>query len=102
MEVRPYGIIYAVVSVRDPDEGENGMVDLEIKEGDPNGIFRVNPTSTRNEFYVEMSPIVAENFNKNSDKFFVFNLTLRASDRGVPVKSSEKVSPTFYNNTSRR
>lgn len=91
VEVRPYGVIYAVVSIRDADEGENGVVDLEIKEGDPNGIFRITPTSSRNEFYVEMSPIIATNLGK-IERLHQFNLTLRATDRGSPAKSSEKVS----------
>ncbi|XP_035710399.1 fat-like cadherin-related tumor suppressor homolog isoform X3 [Folsomia candida] len=89
VEVRPYGVIYAVVSIRDADEGENGVVDLEIKEGDPNGIFRITPTSSRNEFYVEMSPIIATNLGK-IERLHQFNLTLRATDRGSPAKSSEK------------
>ncbi|CAG7823399.1 unnamed protein product [Allacma fusca] len=90
VEVRPYGVIYAVVAVRDQDEGENGLVDLEVKEGDPNGIFRVSPTTSRNEFYIEMSPIVAKSFDLRGHKSQSFNLTLKATDRGVPTKSSEK------------
>lgn len=93
MEIRPFGVIYAIVSIRDPDEGENGLVDLEIKEGDPNGIFRVSATSSRNEFYIEMSPVVADNFHwNNPEKLYNYNLTLKATDRGTPAKTSEKVS----------
>ena len=91
VEIRPYGVIYAVVAVRDQDEGENGLVDLEIKEGDPNGFFHVSPTSSRNEFYIEMSPIIARSFDLRGQKSQSFNLTLKASDRGYPSKSSEKV-----------
>lgn len=90
VEIRPYGVIYAVVSIRDADEGENGLVDLTIKEGDPNGSFRITPTSSRNEFYVEMSPIVANNLSPG-ERLHIFNLTLKATDRGTPTKSSEKV-----------
>jgi hypothetical protein len=91
VEIRAYGVIYAVVSIRDADEGQNGVVDLEIKEGDPNGIFRITPTSSRNEFYVEMSPIIANNMAKGKNGQLNFNLTLLAKDRGSPSKSSEKV-----------
>lgn len=69
------------------------MVDLEIKEGDPNGIFTITPTSSRNEYYVEMSPIIANNLQ--SSKWTTFNLTLKAMDRGTPSKSSEKVKYQF-------
>jgi len=92
VESRPYGVIYAVVTVRDLDEGENGLVDVKIKEGDPNGFFRIRSTNTRNEFYVEMSPVIASNFNPHREKTRNFNLTIEAVDRGTPKKTSLKVN----------
>jgi len=93
VETRPtYGVIYAVVSCRDNDEGPSGLVDLRIKEGDPNGIFRVLPAQSRNEFYVVMSPVVAKSLNfKEQTRTNTFNLTLRAEDGGQPSKTSDKV-----------
>ena len=90
----PYNTIYAVVTVRDQDEGENGLADLEITAGDPDGMFRVKPATSRNEFYIEMSPIVAKALDRSSGGPAVhnFNLTLVAADHGVPSKTSQKVA----------
>lgn len=94
METRPYGVIYAFVSVRDNDNGGNGLVDVTIKEGDPNGVFVIIPASSRNEFYVVMLPVVARSLHFKGAKTNTFNLTLRAEDGGNPPKFSEKVEIT--------
>lgn len=75
----------------------SGIVDLIIKEGDPNGNFRVTRTTSYNEFYVEMPPIVASNLNYKELTPNVFNLTLKATDRGDPPKSSLHVREKIPN-----
>ncbi len=85
-------MIYAIVTCRDNDEGENGLVELSIREGDPDGIFRVSPTKSRNEFYIIMSPVVAKSLKfKGHQRENDFRLTLRAVDGGQPARSSQKV-----------
>ena len=80
------------MTCRDNDEGENGLVDLTIKDGDPDGVFRVSPTKSKNEFYIIMSPVVAKSLNvKGHEREKDFHLTLLAVDGGQPAKSSQKV-----------
>ncbi|XP_022242413.1 fat-like cadherin-related tumor suppressor homolog [Limulus polyphemus] len=79
--------IYAVIRVSDADSGNNGEIHrLEISGGDPYGYFRVTSGDTPNDFYIQSS----RPFDRTRDLTF-FNLTLKATDKGIPPKTSTEV-----------
>ena len=80
-------VIYAIVKVEDPDPGRHGEVDsLEIVEGDQEGMFRIRPSdSDPKEFNIEVLQMLDREVSPQG-----YNLTLRATDRGVPFRVKTK------------
>lgn len=73
--------IYAIVKVVDKDRGVHGEIEkLEIIDGDPDNHFRISDGSKPNEYN-----IIAEKYMDNQQEI---SLTLRATDRGSPPKST--------------
>ncbi|XP_037067943.1 fat-like cadherin-related tumor suppressor homolog [Pollicipes pollicipes] len=76
--------VYAIVHVIDRDEGVHGQVaGVRIVDGDPERRFRVLSGTTAGEFLVG----VADPLDRESAPYG-FNLTLNATDRGTPPRSS--------------
>ncbi|XP_076376857.1 FAT atypical cadherin kugelei isoform X4 [Megalopta genalis] len=83
--------IYAIVRVVDQDEGVHGEIaSLEIVGGDPAGHFRVRPASGGHpgEYNIELLHLLDRETAVQG-----YNLTLKATDRGVPQRSSYKFVP---------
>lgn len=87
--------IYAIVKVIDRDEGLHGEISkLEIVAGDPDGHFRVRPAATLSspahsrEFNIEVLDLLDRETAPQG-----YNLTLRATDRGVPQRFVYKSVP---------
>lgn len=80
--------IYAVVTVVDKDAGRNGEIDrLEIVDGDSNGHFRVKKVSSSTNNTVEFNIVTYKLLNR--EKYSKqYNLTLRASDKGIPSRQA--------------
>ncbi|EDW19762.2 fat-like cadherin-related tumor suppressor homolog isoform X3 [Drosophila mojavensis] len=79
-------LIYGIIKVNDKDIGKNGEIKkLEILDGNPDGIFKLIPADTRDEYYIELNK-----FAKLHDEIFTYNLTLRAEDCGRPSKFTFK------------
>lgn len=70
----------AAVSVIDFDEGANGETSVEIKAGNELSHFRLEPTPS---FH-----IVRVNGVLDREKINKYNLTIQATDSGVPARKS--------------
>ncbi|XP_076646629.1 FAT atypical cadherin kugelei isoform X7 [Halictus rubicundus] len=83
--------IYAIVQVKDQDEGVHGEIaSLDIVGGDPAGHFRVRPAGGAHsgEYNIEVLHLLDRETAVQG-----YNLTLRATDRGVPQRFSYKFVP---------
>ncbi|KAJ8866048.1 hypothetical protein PR048_033572 [Dryococelus australis] len=85
--------IYAIVRVIDNDKGVHGEVkSLEIVDGDPDGHFRIRPAEEsggkHGEFNVEVLHLLDREVAPQG-----YNLTLRATDGGIPPRQSYKSVP---------
>lgn len=81
--------IFGIVRVEDLDVGVHGEIgSLEIVDGDPNGHFRIRTTPRPGEFNIEVHHLLDRESTPNG-----YNLTLRATDRGVPQRETYKVIP---------
>ncbi|XP_068085237.1 fat-like cadherin-related tumor suppressor homolog [Anabrus simplex] len=81
--------IYAIVRVVDRDKGIHGEIEgLEIVDGDPDGHFRIKPGDKAGEFNIEVINLLDREMAPQG-----YNLTLRATDRGIPPKHSYKPVP---------
>jgi len=74
------GSVVAAVSVIDFDEGANGETSVEIKAGNELSHFRLEPTPS---FH-----IVRVNGVLDREKINKYNLTIQATDSGVPARKS--------------
>ncbi|XP_059483774.1 fat-like cadherin-related tumor suppressor homolog isoform X2 [Neocloeon triangulifer] len=80
---------YALVKVNDRDKGVHGEIEsLEIVDGDPDGHFRVRETEQKNEFRIELLGLLDREHSPKG-----YNLTLKASDKGIPQRHSYKNVP---------
>ncbi|XP_065345647.1 fat-like cadherin-related tumor suppressor homolog isoform X4 [Cloeon dipterum] len=80
---------FAIVKVKDRDEGVHGEIEsLEIVDGDPDGHFRVRETEVKNEYRIELIGLLDRERSPKG-----YNLTLKASDKGVPQKHIYKAVP---------
>ena len=78
--------VYAAVRVDDLDEGPSGQVNsLDIIDGDPDGYFRIQKGSKKNEFYIAVLRLLDRERAPQG-----YNLTLRAIDGGSPSRNSSK------------
>ena len=78
--------IYAIIRITDPDLGRHGEVSsVEIIEGDPDAHFRVRLGSEPGEYKVEVLKLLDREVSPHG-----YNLTVKATDRGVPPRSSYK------------
>ncbi|XP_014488108.1 PREDICTED: fat-like cadherin-related tumor suppressor homolog [Dinoponera quadriceps] len=83
-----YADIYAIVRAIDRDEGPHGQIaSLEIVGGDPAGHFRVRQVAS-GEYNIEVLHLLDRESAVQG-----YNLTLRATDRGVPQRYSYKFVP---------
>ena len=75
--------IYAIIRVEDKDPGNHGIVDkVEIIEGDPDAHFRVTPSRSKpGEFNIEVLKLLDREIAPKG-----YNLTLKATDKGVPPR----------------
>ncbi|XP_076316217.1 fat-like cadherin-related tumor suppressor homolog isoform X4 [Tachypleus tridentatus] len=90
--------IYAIVHVTDDDIGDHGEIQsLEIVDGDPYGYFGVTSGETPNDFNIQSTRFL----DRMRDPA-VFNLALKATDRGTPPKSSVKMVTIQVTDTSDR
>ncbi|XP_066592660.1 fat-like cadherin-related tumor suppressor homolog isoform X2 [Prorops nasuta] len=85
--------IYAIVRVLDRDEGVHGEIaSLDIVGGDPSGHFRVRSVgcshSSPSEYNIEVLHLLDRETAQQG-----YNLTLRATDRGIPQRFSYKSVP---------
>ncbi|XP_060800580.1 fat-like cadherin-related tumor suppressor homolog isoform X2 [Amyelois transitella] len=81
--------IYAIVEVTDRDSGDHGRIaSLEIVDGDPDGHFRVRPSTQLGEFDVVVHALLDRETAPRG-----YNLTLRATDAGRPPRSSYLTLP---------
>ncbi|KAJ0179077.1 hypothetical protein K1T71_004789 [Dendrolimus kikuchii] len=88
--------IYAIVEVTDRDEGEHGRIaSLEIVDGDPDGHFRVRPSSQAGEYDVVVHALLDREATPHG-----YNLTLRATDAGYPPRSSYLTVPVTLVDTN--
>lgn len=75
--------IYGIVRVEDKDKGIHGQIkSLDIVDGDPDGHFRIKPTSKPGEYNIEVHRLLDRETTPQG-----YNLTLRAIDRGVFIYS---------------
>ncbi|ELU08218.1 hypothetical protein CAPTEDRAFT_222745 [Capitella teleta] len=80
------GTVYAILYVNDEDYGDNGeILSMEIVAGDPEGIFELKVTDPNKEFALQVAKILEEDSSPVE-----FNLTVEASDRGQPPRSTQK------------
>lgn len=83
--------IYAIVRLSDRDSGIHGEIDkLEIVDGDPEGHFRIRPSVKegavkKNEYNIEVLRLLDREMAPQG-----YNLTLRATDRGIPPRETFK------------
>ncbi|CAK1577864.1 unnamed protein product [Parnassius mnemosyne] len=81
--------IYAIIEVTDQDSGEHGRIaSLEIVDGDPDGHFRVRPSTQLGEYDIIVHALLDRETAPHG-----YNLTLRASDAGQPPRSSYLTLP---------
>lgn len=75
--------------MEDLDAGRHGQIkSVEITDGDPDGHFRIRATSRRGEYNIEVHNLLDREKTPNG-----YNLTLRATDDGVPPRHTYKVIP---------
>ncbi|KAL7291205.1 hypothetical protein TKK_0015045 [Trichogramma kaykai] len=82
---------YAIVRVTDRDPGPHGQIaSLDIVAGDPDGHFRVRPLSNSEsgEYSIQVLKLLDRETAPQG-----YNLTLKATDRGTPPRSSYKSVP---------
>ncbi|XP_072881460.1 cadherin-23 [Hemitrygon akajei] len=83
-EDAPIGKRVAVVSARDPDAKQNGLVNFTILSGNTNGAFRISTTNrSRGEIYL------AKHLDREQTARYV--LTVQAFDNGVPPRKTNHV-----------
>uniref|UniRef100_A0A0A1WPP1 Fat-like cadherin-related tumor suppressor homolog n=1 Tax=Zeugodacus cucurbitae TaxID=28588 RepID=A0A0A1WPP1_ZEUCU len=83
--------IYGIVKVSDNDTGKHGEINkLQIVDGDPDGNFVITPTHNIGEYFIEINK-----FAKLNDSI-KYNLTLRAEDKGVPMRHCYKTIPVHF------
>ncbi|XP_046394541.1 fat-like cadherin-related tumor suppressor homolog isoform X2 [Ischnura elegans] len=92
--------VYAIVRVADRDSGPHGEVcSLEIADGDPDGHFRIrpagDPTARPGEFTVEVMRLLDRERSPRG-----YNLTLKATDCGVPPRQSYRALPVRLTDTN--
>lgn len=88
--------IYGIVRVEDKDIGIHGKIKiLDIVDGDPDGHFRIRPTSNPGEYNIEVHRLLDRERTPNG-----YNLTLRAVDFGIPPQQSYKVIPVRLADTN--
>lgn len=81
--------IYAIVNVVDKDDGIHGQIkSLEIVDGDPDGHFRIVPGNQPGEFNIIVHALLDREQTPQG-----YNLSLKATDFGVPPKQSYKSIP---------
>nr|CAD7448921.1 unnamed protein product [Timema bartmani] len=85
--------IYAIVKVLDRDKGIHGEIkSLEIVDGDPDGHFRIRSAEETGgklgEYNIEVLHLLDREVAPQG-----YNLTLRATDKGVPARQSYKAVP---------
>ncbi|KAF4525611.1 hypothetical protein B566_EDAN001210 [Ephemera danica] len=81
--------IYAIVRVRDRDQGIHGEIEsLEIVDGDPDGHFRIRRADKDDEFTIEVLSLLDRETAPQG-----YNLSLKASDRGIPQRISYRQVP---------
>ncbi|XP_067132550.1 cadherin-related tumor suppressor-like isoform X1 [Centruroides vittatus] len=74
------GSLVAAISVIDLDEGKNGETTVNISDGNSLGHYRLETTS--NFVIVRVNDVL------DREKFSYYNLTITASDKGVPSRTS--------------
>ncbi len=80
------GAVYAILHIQDKDVGENGEIHgVEITGGNQEGYFRLRQGKSTEEFVIE----VARTLDREIDPYG-FNLTIEASDGGIPSKVTTK------------
>ncbi|XP_022237358.1 fat-like cadherin-related tumor suppressor homolog, partial [Limulus polyphemus] len=81
--------VYAIVRVVDKDRGLYGQVrSVDIVDGDPFEYFQIS----KGEHPDEYSITISENL-QHASVTSQFNLTIKATDKGIPPKSSLKTVP---------
>ncbi|XP_026738536.1 fat-like cadherin-related tumor suppressor homolog [Trichoplusia ni] len=81
--------IYAIIEVTDDDVGEHGRIaSLDIVDGDPDGHFRVRPSTQAGEYDVLVHALLDRESAPAG-----YNLTLRAVDAGRPPRASYLTLP---------
>ncbi|XP_023726485.2 fat-like cadherin-related tumor suppressor homolog, partial [Cryptotermes secundus] len=85
--------IYAIVRVIDRDKGVHGEIQsLEIVDGDPDGHFRIRSAEETGgksgEYNIEVLHLLDRESAPQG-----YNLTLRATDKGVPFRQTYKSVP---------
>lgn len=81
--------IYGIVRVEDKDRGIHGRIkSLDIVDGDPDGHFRIRPTTKAGEYNIEVHTLLDRETTPQG-----YNLTLRAIDAGIPPRQSYKIVP---------
>ncbi|CAL4234852.1 unnamed protein product, partial [Meganyctiphanes norvegica] len=81
--------IYAIITVTDEDEGENGQIDrIDIIAGDPDKLFSIQKGSSRNEYNIVVLKLLDQQLAPNG-----YNLTLLTSDCGKPKRHMQVVIP---------
>lgn len=85
--------IYAIVRVIDRDKGVHGEIEsLEIVDGDPDGHFRVRSAEETGgksgEYNIEVLHLLDRESSPQG-----YNLTLKATDKGVPSRQTYKSVP---------
>ncbi|XP_022238256.1 fat-like cadherin-related tumor suppressor homolog [Limulus polyphemus] len=79
--------VYAIVRVVDRDRGMHGHIrSVEIIDGDPFEYFQITKGEKSDEYTITIS----ENL-QHASITSQFNLTLKATDKGVPPKSSLRI-----------
>ena len=74
--------IYAIIHIEDADLGRHGEVaSVEIIEGDPDAHFRVRKGSAPLEYNIEVLKLLDREISPNG-----YNLTLKATDNGLPAR----------------
>lgn len=81
--------IFGIVNVEDLDAGRHGEIkSVDITEGDPDGHFRIRATARRGEYNIEVHNLLDREKTPSG-----YNLTLRATDNGIPARQTFKVIP---------
>eukprot|EP00079_Xenopus_tropicalis_P023307 XP_012815613.2 PREDICTED: protocadherin gamma-B1-like [Xenopus tropicalis] len=89
-EDSPAGTVIALIKIHDLDSGENGQVTCHINENMP---FEF--TSTSNNYY---KLITKANMDRETNA--EYNITITASDKGLPQLSSNKTIPLIISDVN--